>query len=391
MHSQSMTRFAKMLASSYEARGFRVEVWSPRARVYNWFPAGRFSKWAGYVDQYILFPIWVRKVLRRVSADTLFVFCDQALGPWVPLVRKRPHVVHVHDLLALRSALGDLPENPTSLTGRIYQRLIRRGFQQARHFISISNKTRDDLNRFGKVKASTSEVIYNGLNFPYEPLEPEEAQRVLRTAGLPVRQQGMLLHVGGNQWYKNLAGLISLYARYAADESQPLPLWCISPPPAGAAKRALATVPQNGQVYFFQNLDNRTLQAAYSHARAFIFPSLAEGFGWPLVEALACGCPVITTDEAPMTEVAGPSAVYLPRLRGESDVNAWASHGASALRGLLSHGPDEQRQRAEAGRIWAKRFSSDDSINCYLRIYKKILTGFGVDQIRIGDVDLRQS
>src|SRR5882757_4094817 len=143
--SQSMPRFAKMLTAAYSARGYRVQVWSPRAVLFKMFPRGRLSKWAGYVDQYLLFPLWVRKALVGVPQDTLFVFCDQALGPCVPLVKNRPHVVHVHDMRALRSPLGDVPENPTSMTGRVYQRYIRRGFRRARHFISISGKTRDDL------------------------------------------------------------------------------------------------------------------------------------------------------------------------------------------------------------------------------------------------------
>src|ERR1700692_2715089 len=163
--SQSMPRFAQMLKDSYAARGHRVELWSPRPLIFKRFPRGLLSKWAGYVDQYILFPIWARKAVKRVPSGALFVFCDQALGPWVPLVKDRPHVVHVHDLLALRSALGDIPANPTSATGRLYQRYIRRGFRQARHFISVSKQTLTDLNRFGGVKAVTSEVVFNGMNF----------------------------------------------------------------------------------------------------------------------------------------------------------------------------------------------------------------------------------
>jgi glycosyltransferase involved in cell wall biosynthesis len=377
-----MPRFAHMLKASYEARGYRVEVWSPQAHLFKRVPRGRFSKWAGYVDQYVLFPIWVRNALKRISADTLFVFCDQALGPWVPLVKHRPHVVHVHDLLALRSALGDLAENGTSITGRIYQRYIRHGFQQARHFISVSKKTRDDLQRFGKVTALTSEVVYNGFNFPYAPTAQDESRRILQDAGLPVSDAGMLLHVGGGQWYKNLAGVIALYAHYSARENNPLPLWCISPQPNAAVKSALSKVPRNGRVLFFQGLDNRALQAAYSYARAFLFPSLAEGFGWPLAEAQACGCPVITTDEPPMNEVAGEAAFYLPRLRRGADIDAWAAQGAIVLGKLLSQSAAERAQRVMRGRLWAGRFDADKAIEDYLAIYRRVLD-FAVTQSNV--------
>lgn len=373
MASQSMPRFALMLKLSYEARGHHVEMWSPKGRCHRWFATSKLAKWAGYVDQYLLFPFYVRKALKSLPTDTLFVFCDQALGPWVPLVKLRPHVVHVHDLLALRSALGDFPENPTSFTGRIYQRYIRRGFKQARHFISVSRKTRDDLLNFGKVTAVSSDVVYNGLNFPYSPMERMDAQKVLRVAGFPESPDGTLLHLGGNQWYKNLPGVISIYAHYAAHERNPLPLYCISPNPNPTIERQLSKVPKNGRVLFFQNVENRTLWAAYSYARAFLFPSLAEGFGWPLIEAQACGCPVITTDEPPMNEVAGEAALYLPRLRPGADIDSWAAHGASVVRELLSESADDRLRRTERGRVWANGFAADMAITAYLAIYAKIL------------------
>ncbi len=371
--SQSMPRFAEMLKSGYEARGHSVEVWSPRAKAYNWVARGRFAKWGGYFDQYVLFPMWVRKALKRTGADTLFVICDQALGPWVPLVRDRPHVVHVHDLLALRSALGDVAENPTSLTGRIYQRYIRRGFRQARHFICVSKKTRDDLHRFGGISASTCEVIYSGMHFPYARVSPEEARVVLRAAGLPAPAEGMLLHVGGGQWYKNRPGILALYAQYAAREREPLPLWCIGPRPNAAAQSSMTQVRGAGQVLYFRNLDNTTLEAAYSYARAFLLPSLAEGFGWPLIEAQACGCPVISTDEPPMNEVAGAAACFLPRLKSGADMNAWAAHGADVLRKVLAEDDDARAQRVQSGQLWARRFDRDRAIDAYLAIYRNVL------------------
>lgn len=373
MASQSMPRFARMLQEAYLARGHRVQVWSPQARIYNWVPHGRLTKWAGYVDQYILFPLWVRKQLKQQAADTLYVFCDQALGPWVPLVKDRPHVVHVHDLLALRSALGDVPENPTSRTGQLYQRYIRHGFQQARHFISISKKTRDDLHHFSQVSPVTSEVVYNGLNYPFAPMPPDEAVRVLTHAGLPAKASSMLLHVSGGQWYKNLPGVIRLYAEYAKAEANPLPLWCISPSPSPAVQQMLKEVPSHGQVLFFQSLDNRTLMAAYSVARVFLVPSLAEGFGWPIIEAQACGCPVMTTDAAPMNEIGGPATSYLPLLRRSDDMHVWAADAASALKTLLAMTPVQRRQRVAQGLSHAARFNADDAIAGYLQIYQQVL------------------
>jgi glycosyltransferase involved in cell wall biosynthesis len=373
--SQSMPRFASMLKTAFEARGHEVEVWSPRPKVYGWVSSGRLSKWAGYIDQYVLFPIAVRRWLQRTPEDTLFIFCDQALGPWVPMAKNRHHVVHVHDLLALRSALGDVPENPTSATGRLYQRYIRRGFQAGRHFISVSKKTRDDLHRFGGVSAVTSEVVYNGMNYAYAPLSTSESLKILQTANVPAPAPagGMILHVGGGQWYKNLSGVIAIYAQYASKVYRPPPLWCVSPEASAAVKAALAAVPARGEVIFVRSLDSAALRALYSLSRVLLFPSLAEGFGWPLIEAQACGCAVITTDEAPMNEVAGPAAVYLPRLKSPADIQPWAHEGAIALQKLLDESASEQARRSEMGREWANRFDAEKTIEQYLAIYQRIL------------------
>ena len=371
---RSQDQFAQMLHDEFVRRGHRVEVRRPEAVVRRWLPRGPLAKWAGYVDQYLLFPRRLRAGMRGDPPETLYVFCDQALGPWVPPVAHRPHVVHCHDLLALRSALGDIPENPTSATGRVYQRYIRAGFRHARHFISISERTRADLHAFGGVPAGLSEVVLNGLNHPFRPVDPATARARLASAGLPADERGCLLHVGGSQWYKNPVGVVRLYAAYVSDTlaqgGSPLPLWMVSPPPDARVTAALTHVPHAGSVRFVQGLSPDALEAAYSHARLLLFPSLAEGFGWPILEALACGCPVLTTGEAPMTEVGGDVARYLPRLRSGDDIAGWAADGARTITELLRRAP---LAHAQAARERATRFGADAAIEAYLSIYRRVL------------------
>lgn len=374
--SQSHLHFARMLVSAYRRRGHTVTLRQPQAWLRR-HVTGRGAKWAGYVDQYVLFLFELRRAIAVDPPHTLYVFCDQALGPWIPSVVTRPHVVHCHDFLALRSALGQVPEHPTSVTGRFYQRYIRAGFRRARHFISVSEKSRADLHAFGGVQAITSEVIYNGLNYPYRRLQPAAAAVVLQRAGLTAPEGGMLLHVGGGQWYKNTAGVLYLYREYVVrrrDAGQSaLPLWLVSPAPGAALQRVIDALPSEAEVRFLQSLGAEAIEALYSVARVLVFPSLAEGFGWPIAEGLACGCPVITTGEAPMNEVGGPHAYYLPRLVGADAMAAWAAQGARLLESLLERPQAEREAAAQAGMEWARRYDGEKAIDSYLRVYESVL------------------
>lgn len=368
-----MPRFARMIGETMQHAGHEVSYWAPGDWCQSKWQGTRFEKWAGYIDQYLIFPIEVKRRLRSTDASSLFVFCDQALGPWVPLVSDRPHVVHAHDLLALRSALGLIPQNKTSWTGRLYQRYIRHGFQKAKHFISVSKRTEAELIQFGGVRPQTSKVVYNGLNYPYQRVLPERALSVLKNAGMHTDARGMLLHVGGDQWYKNSAGVIHLYAQYAATCDDPLPLWMISPPPSRTdVKHALSCVPPQGSVLFYQGIDNVVLEAAYSVARAFLFPSLAEGFGWPIIEAQACGCPVITTDDAPMNEIGGPEALYIPALKPGEDVHRWAQSGLAVLNAALSFDMTDDSLKIRRRIDWASRFTQESAIADYLTVYRQV-------------------
>ncbi|MDF7814276.1 glycosyltransferase [Hymenobacter sp. YC55] len=365
-----MPRFARMLAEGMKERGHNVEILSPQAKVSRLPAPKALRKWLHYIDQYITFPSAVRKGLSTYSPDTLFVFTDHALGPWVPLVADRPHVVHCHDFLAQWSALGAIPENPTGWSGQQYQKYIRQGYSQAKNFISVSRKTQQDLAHFLPTPPRSSETVYNALNQKFGPVDIEQARASLtKQTGIDLNA-GYLLHIGGNQWYKNRAGVIEIYTAWRKNTGGTLPLLLIGEAPTLALEQLREQSGYQKDIHFLTNISDEFVQLAYAGASVFLFPSLAEGFGWPIAEAMASGCLVLTTNEAPMTEVAGDAGFLAPRRPAvEEQVTTWADEAAQVLQQILSLSPIDRSRAVEAGILNAKRFEPKTLLDQIEKIY----------------------
>lgn len=374
LDQQSMPRFARMLADGMSARGHSVDLLSPKATYFKLSSNPTIKKWLGYIDQFIVFPRQVKNKLKTYPADTLFVFTDQALGPWVPIVADRPHVIHCHDFMALRSALGEIRENPTGWTGRQYQNLIRKGFSKGRHFISVSHKTKDDLHRFLFAKPETSDVVYNGFHKPFSTVNPTEARKLFgKRIGLDL-SSGYLLHVGANTWYKNRAGVIEIYDSWRSKFPKNLPLLMIGEPTMDLLSRQQQSQFKS-EIHWLTGIEDEYMRLAYAGATVFVFPSLGEGFGWPIAEAMASGCPVITTDEAPMTEVAGTAGFLIPRMPYDKrKVGDWASEAATIVQHLASLTEQERNAIVDAGISNAGRFDTNRALDQIEEIYRRILT-----------------
>jgi glycosyltransferase involved in cell wall biosynthesis len=130
-----------------------------------------------------------------------------------------------------------------------------------------------------------------------------------------------------------------------------------------------------GEVLFETGYSDEQVCAAYSLATVMIFPSLDEGFGWPIAEAQACGCPVITTGEAPMTEVGGDAAFYIPRMPiGDSDaLGEWSRQGAAALLRIIDLTAEERASVREKGFKNAARFRSAETMEKIEGFYRETL------------------
>jgi glycosyltransferase involved in cell wall biosynthesis len=369
-----MPRFAKMLVDGMRQRGHKVDVLTTQPLFYRLpFPKS-LKKWMGYLDQYVVFPFIFRNYVKSCTKDTLFVFTDHALGPWVPLIANRPHVIHCHDFLAQLSAKGEIKENKTNWTGRKYQAYIRQGYSQGKNFISVSEKTKNDLQGFLPSPPSISEVIYNGLNQTFAHQTTMQVRTELsKKVGLAL-SKGYILHVGGNQWYKNRLGVIEVYDAWRSTGKEILPLLMIGKKPNSTIAEGYNQSPFKADIHFISGLDDEFVRMAYSGATVLLFPSLAEGFGWPIAEAMASGCPVITTNEAPMTEVAGEAGYLIPRRPNKkSEYYVWATEAAKILQDVITLTPAKRKTVVDAGLINAQRFDPEKTLDKIEKIYKQVL------------------
>ncbi len=368
-----MPRFAAMLVKGMQQRGHEVEVCTPDAFFYKLPLPGSFKKWLGYLDQYIVFPAQVRKRLSTYTKSSLFVFTDQALGPWVPLVANRPHVIHCHDFLAQQSALGQIPENPTSNTGKKYQEYIRKGYRQGKNFISVSNKTRQDLHQLLGYIPNCSKMVYNGLNQCFNVLQPHAARAaVMQETGIDTRN-GYLLHIGGNQWYKNRTGVIQIYNAWRKEYEIDMPLIMVGAVPNPKLVSEHQQSPYKNDIHLLTGKTDEFIKQAYSGASVFLFPSLAEGFGWPIAEAMASGCPVITTNEVPMTEVGASAAFYIPRKLHNTDSELWAVQSAKVVQKIITLSPPDRDLVVGNGINNAGRFNAEKALDQIEKIYTDIV------------------
>lgn len=376
LNHQSMPRFAKMIKDGMLDKGHELKIWSPKPFFFKLsFNKTFLQKWMGYLDQYLVFPAVTKLKLLSCDENTLFVFADNALGPWVPLVKKRFHVVHCHDFLAQQSAFGLLSENKVSVTGKYYQKYIRWGYNKAQNFISISNKTKTDLHSFLNNTPKLSEVVYNGLNQNFETVKSKIAVRELLTEKYNVDlSNGYILHVGGNAFYKNKLGVLEIYDQWAADFKTNVPLILVGEPPSDELIAFKEKSKASKSIYFITNADDVQLQQFYQGASVMLFPSLYEGFGWPIVEAMASGSLVITTQEDPMKEVAGDAGFYIPKKAfNTEELKKWKSIAARELENVLQLSPEQNMDAVQKSISRSKEFSAQSFVNSIEKVYQQIL------------------
>ncbi|WP_193195801.1 glycosyltransferase family 4 protein [Nostoc sp. MG11] len=352
---QSMDLFSAMLENYLIQFGHQVRVIRPTPYLGNLhlFP-NVFKKWLGYIDKLILFPRNLRSIISW--ADVVHT-CDHGNAIYTRYLQNIPHVVTCHDLLAIRSGLGEFPEYKTGWTGKILQWMIVKGLNQTQRVACVSEQTRNDLIRLSTLNEKAVTLVSVGLNYPYTPMTVLEAEQRLKALGLP--QGRFILHVGANHWYKNRLGVLAIFSQLILKLQQPeWHLVMVGKPMTDEMHQFIQSHNLDQRVIELVEVDSENLRALYSSAAALLFPSLQEGFGWPIIEAQACGCPVFTSNRPPMNDVGGEAAIYI-------DPN---NHEETAEK-IVSCLPKLEILKSK-GFINSQRFTAQNMVYQYIELYQ---------------------
>ena len=357
---QSMQRFSEMMLRELRALGITADLASPEARFIRIVPAqfGLLRKWAGYIDKLIIFP----RRLRKFRGLRLIHICDHSNAVYAKHFATLPVVVTCHDLLAVRGALGEETDCPASWTGKILQRWILAGLRRVSAIVCVSRATKMDAVRLleTKEKPQFITVIENGLNYDYRPLPREEARERLAKLSQLKLDRPFVLHVGSDLRRKNRAGVVRIFARTKDHWNAQLVF-------AGARLSndlwtQARTLSVADRLIEIGSAESELLEALYNCAHALLFPSRFEGFGWPIAEAQACGCPVLCRDAPPMSEVAAGAAL----LRDIADEEGFAGDL------LRLRDPATREKCRERGLQNAGRFSARKMAEKYLSLYRQL-------------------
>jgi glycosyltransferase involved in cell wall biosynthesis len=373
-----MKRFADVLSIGLSKWNVERQLLKPEALLGRSMESTAYGwrKWIGYLDKFILFPAILRRKTRELSVARqrgrcLVHICDHSNAVYANHTTGVPVVVTCHDLLAVRGAMGERTNCPASRTGVVLQRWILSGLKRADAIVSVSSATRSDVLRLvpGAEKKLTP-VVLNALNYPYRVLSPSEAgDRLFPIKGLKPKTP-YILHVGSNALRKNRPALLRIIALL---KSQWNGVLVLAGEPLSVDLRELALgLGVLDKIVEVRKPADAVLEALYNRASVMVFPSTHEGFGWPLIEAQACGCPVICSDAGPFEEVVGDSAW---RIRVEDE----AAYAAAVLK---LQEPAIRQEWVSRGIENAKRFEPRFMIDGYRAVYAEVMERYVSGSLR---------
>jgi glycosyltransferase involved in cell wall biosynthesis len=311
-------------------------------------PGRRLTGIAGHAWEQFTLPLRARHGLLWSPCNT---------GP----IAVRRQVVTIHDLFPL-----DHPEWFAANFVRVYRAVVPTLMRRVQRLIAVSEYTKRRIVEAVPEAESKTAVIHSGIGGQFRPASIHAAGEAAHELGLPPGRY--VLSVSSIEPRKNVARILQAWER--ALPGLPPDMWLVLAGKQGKASvfgsSAVGPVPE--RVRFTGYVPDHLLPGLYAGAQAFLFPTLAEGFGFPPLEAMACGVPVLTSNGSSLIEVCGGAAVLVNPLNVDEI--------ASAILPLISDG-SLRRSLRERGLARASQFSWESTARKTAALFEQELSREG--------------
>jgi len=327
---------------------------------------GNYSDYKIYLKEY---SIDDSKITFRENNSPIYSMKEQLIGSWINLKDKNidvfyyphynlPYIIHknsvftIHDFTQFR-----FPEYFGKNKVKIAKLILNNAVKKAKKIIVVSKSTLNDFYWYFPEFKEKAVVIYNGVSKKFKILEDKKKKDFL-IRNKPGRY---ILFIGNNKPHKNISGLISSFLEIKK-EFKDFKLVIIS---KGFNLKELSIENKiKDDISVLDSVSDDELVYYYNCAYMFVLPSYYEGFGLPAIEAMACGCPVVTSNVSSLPEVGGDAAFY---------INPYdRSSLTEGMRKIISNN-DLRSQLIEKGIDRARLFSWKNTARMYLGVFNNLL------------------
>ena len=305
------------------------------------------------------YPLWeqyaLAKAVNKLKPDLLHCTSNTA-----PIFCKVPLVLTLHDIIFLEKREGASHSLYQNL-GRIYRRMVvPRIIPKSKKIITVSNYECNRIKEFLHLSPTKITAIYNGYDTHFKPIE-----NPFSVTSNYLKDKNYLFFLGNTDPKKNTLRVLEAYSLYLKRSGEKLPL-LIADLHAEIAKKIIEKN-NLGEIMphlrFCGYINNKDLVSIYNGAKVFLYPSLRESFGIPILEGMASGTPIITSATSAMPEIAGEGATLIDPLDPETIADALLK---------LENDTDYYNSQVKYGLERVKLFSWDHTARKMLEVYKEV-------------------
>ena len=297
----------------------------------------------------------------KAKQGTINHIIDHSYAHLLQVLDPKRSIVTVHDIIPQLAWKGVIPG--LTYPHKPFLNKLSLGFlKEARAVIAVSQNTKRDLVNHCGLQEERITVVHNGLNTIFRP-ESEERRATLRQ-GLKFPDSGtLLILITGNQSYKNHITSLRVIERLQTICRKPIQLVSLGADNT-ELDNYLAKINLNNPLIRLDGINKQSMVDLYNSVDCLLFPSWYEGFGWPPLEAMACGTPVVTSNVASLPEIVGDAAL----MAAPDDVE----NLTEAVRIMLED-RDRRKEFVESGLKNTTRFTWEHCASEVAALYQKIL------------------